>query len=138
MQDQAQETSQEGSDVKTKTKKNPAAKAGKSAKKAAGRAKKENRPRNIEPHSRHPEVESLPYKWQPGSRGRPPSGWGKDKEGKPVPGKGWIQIAGKWHKPMDGKAKKAGAKSKAGKKAAPKKSGGKKKAPAKKGGKKRK
>lgn len=95
---------------KPAAKKAPAKKAAKAAKKTGG-SKKENRPRNIEPHKRHPEVESLPYKWQPGtkdkpgSRGRPPTGWKKDKQGEYVPPKGWIKISGKWHKPME-KAKR--------------------------------
>lgn len=119
-------------------KKKPAAKKT-ATKKATGRAKKENRPRSIPPHPRYPDVEKLPYKWQPGSRGRPPSGWGKDAKGDPVPGKGWRKIAGKWHKPMDSKVAKPAAKKSAAKKPpAKKKPAAKKKAPAKKGSKRRK
>ena len=136
LQSQAQESSQQEEQAVKKGKKKPVAKAGgkTTAKKATG--KKENRPRNIEPHRSHPEVESLPYKWQPGtkdkpgSRGRPPTGWKKDKDGEYIPPKGWLKIAGKWHKPMD---TKGAAPKKVGKAAKPKA-----KAKAKKGGKKRK
>lgn len=77
------------------------------AKKSGNGAKKENRPRTIPPHPRYPDVEKLPYKWQPGtkdkpgSRGRPPTGWKKNKQGDYVAPKGWRNIAGNWHKPME-------------------------------------
>jgi hypothetical protein len=124
LQTQTKKSSQEKGDaVKAKGKKKKAVvkavKKKATAKKATGRAKKENRPRNIEPHRSHPEVESLPYKWQPGtkdkpgSRGRPPTGWKKDKAGDYISPKGWLKIVGKWHKPMEkSKAKKGGKKRK--------------------------
>lgn len=76
-----------------------AAKAPKAEKKKPGR-KKNPGTLTAKPHPKHPEVHAEASAWQPGSRGRPPKGITRTRDGVLKFGKGWKEINGKWHAPL--------------------------------------
>lgn len=53
-----------------------------------------------QPHPDFPDVQKSPAAWKPGTRGRPPKGTRRTRDGKWLPPKGWQEIAGKWHPPV--------------------------------------
>lgn len=95
----APETEGASSEETVKAKKGKkAAKAPKAAKQKPSKGKPVKL--TAKPHPRHPEVHAEPSAWQPGTRGRPPKGISRTRDGVLKFGKGWREINGKWHAPL--------------------------------------
>jgi len=95
----AEGTTSEEQPVKAKKEKK-AEKTPKAEKKKPGR-KKNPGTLAAKPHPKYPDVHAEASAWQPGSRGRPPKGVSRTRDGVLKFGKGWREINGKWHAPLE-------------------------------------